>query len=70
MEYIKGKCNYIADFLSRINVQINTLEAMMEVLYMFRLYTLKRKIDLEYSIPIMDTVVNRFRTQIIVLDVK
>lgn len=96
IEYIKGKCNYIADFLSRINIETNEInelepqevneaptssmlfennspnldnhETDQESLQVQTVHSQEE--DLNNYIPILETVVNRFKTQIIVLEVK
>lgn len=73
LEYIKGKVNNIADFLSRIkedeiNAEIeanyvddsnNSMSVEIETVH-------SQEENLGFEIPILDTVVNRFKTQIII----
>lgn len=85
IEYIKGKCNYIADFLSRIdadrneinvadlfeedltsNGDINIAEGSMDVQTIH-----SQEEDLHDNICILlDTVVNRFKIQIIITEMR
>lgn len=84
IEYIKGKCNYIADFLSRINAEtneINIAEIFNEDFIhngdtsndgdSMDVQTIhSQEEDFNDGIPILDTVVNRFKIQIIVVENK
>lgn len=77
LEYIKGKTNNIADFLSRvknyeINAQIesihgdednNSMSVEIETVH-------SQEQNLGFEVPILDTVVNRFKTQIIITQEK
>lgn len=78
IEYIKGKYNYIADFLSRIDAEPNEINILtnsnnrsdedndsMEVETVH-----SQEEDLNNYIPILETVVNRFRSQIILKNKK
>lgn len=71
VEYIKGKENKVADFLSRVNIETNEINAVQET----------KKIineEIEHSenkdetdkLPTLETVVNRFKTQIILKEFK
>lgn len=79
VNYIKGKDNLVADFLSRIeddSGEINVLDSSGEgdSLYnnsvddMESIHSQEEEVN--DHIPILDTVVNRFRTQIILTDDK
>lgn len=56
IEYIKGKDNKIADFLSRINKDTNEINEITD--------------NSQANIPILETVVNRFKVQLIIIDQK
>lgn len=78
MNYIKGKDNQVADFLSRINADTNEIN-MLNVSDNNSLYN-NHDDDIDtihsqeesnsFGIGILDTVVNRFKTQIILTDDK
>lgn len=81
IEYIKGKCNYIADFLSRINTESDEINMFNEGFInngdignsgdSMDVQTIhSQEEDLNDGIPILDTVVNRFKIQIIVVENK
>lgn len=90
LDYIKGKTNYIADFLSRIREdEINCWQSetrsqeaqntdllsedivdqnYIDSLDMQTVHSQEE--DLGYDVPILDTVVNRFKIQIIIMEKK
>ena len=76
INYLKGKNNKIADFLSRINSEYDEIEGFANEVPKVEINALDNESlnvtmhsqpeGLNNYIPIMDTVVNRFRTQIII----
>lgn len=73
IDYIKGKENKIADFLSRIDVDLNeirNIEDCDNCNYSTAATIHSQCEDLNDHIPILDTVVNRFKIQIILVENK
>lgn len=80
IDYIKGKQNRVADFLSRINSDTNEINYLTEndfneiyndeVCSMLVQTVHSQEEELNDHIPILDTVVNRFKTQVILVEEK
>lgn len=89
LDYIKGKTNYIADFLSRIredeincwqpeddNREPQTADSLSGDIDQDDIASLEvqtvhsQEEDLGYNVPILETVVNRFKIQIILVEKK
>lgn len=81
VEYLKGKENKIADFLSRINTDEHEINGLTEIFNINEGRNLSVNVndsdslqptihsqeeDQDDHIPILDTIVNRFRSQIII----
>lgn len=78
IDYIKGKDNNVADFLSRINTDKNEINAISINENMSEANSRSAELGTIHSqdenfndhIPIVDTIVNKYKTQLILLDLK
>ena len=77
IEYLKGKDNKIADFLSRINTDTHEINNVFEINenseenndnVSIAATIHSQEENLQVHIPIMETIVNRFKTQLIITD--
>lgn len=76
IEYLKGKENYIADFLCRINTdehqinelteEVNSIAGREEDIESMRAMIHSQEEQIKEDINILETVVNRFKVQIII----